>query len=187
RIDAALARGASHRLPGAAALTRAGAYEEEARQLFPRMFAGEERFASPGELAAAILPLLERCASAWQTRCSVENRASTAFRSTEAVGSLDEQRSSMEVRETSWVHDPSSETSLSQAALELATAGCAVFQPDGKVLMRFGDRLLYFVGDRPFKVAVPPEHRDAVEASRSLVRGPGGGFALIGRRHVLLI
>jgi hypothetical protein len=53
--------------------------------------------------------------------------------------------------------------------------------------MRFGDRLLYFAGDRPLKVAVPPEHRDTVAASRWLVRGPGGGFAFIGPRHVLLV
>jgi len=164
-----------------------GAYEEEARQLFPMMFAGEERFASPGELAAAILPLLEQCASAWQTRSSVENRASTAFRSTEAVGSGEDHPLSITARETSWADEQATDTRPSQASLTPAGPGGAVFQPDGKVLMRFGDRLLYFVGNRPLKVAIPPEHQDTVAASRWLVRGPGGGFALLGPRHVLLI
>src|SRR6185503_16360776 len=34
---------------------------------------------------------------------------------------------------------------------------------------------------------VPAEHRSAVAASSWLVRGPGGGFALVAPGHVLLI
>src|SRR5262249_27146889 len=65
--------------------------------------------------------------------------------------------------------------------------GGVVFQPDGKVLARFGDRLIYFISGEPHKVGVPDALRDEVRASGWLVRGPGGGFALIGPGHVVLI
>ncbi len=92
------------------------------------------------------------------------------------------------VRETSWAgRRERRDRSSSPEALDSAAPGSWLFQPDGKVLVRFGDRLLYFVGDRPLNVAVPAEHRHAVATSRWLTRGPGGGFALIGPRHVLLI
>src|SRR5439155_25873805 len=59
--------------------------------------------------------------------------------------------------------------------IEPANAGGVVFQPDGKVLARFGDRLIYFVSNEPHKVGVPDALRDTVRLSRWLVRGPGGG------------
>ena len=70
--------------------------------------------------------------------------------------------------------------SAPEAAGEGIAPGGAVFQPDGKVLARFGERLVYFVGDKAHKVAVPAEHRRLVGATRWLSRGPGGGFALVG-------
>jgi hypothetical protein len=36
-------------------------------------------------------------------------------------------------------------------------------------------------------VAVPPEHAPGIAASRWLVRGPGGGFALVGPQHLLFV
>src|SRR4029079_9742893 len=65
RLDAVLSCGAAQRLP-AAAMKPMGMdeYLREARERFPRMFQGEERFATPGDFAAALLPLLERCAEA---------------------------------------------------------------------------------------------------------------------------
>ena len=179
-IEAVLARGAAHRLP-AAALEGAGTYAD---RLLPTMRAGDERFASAGELRAALFPLLERCAAAWQRRSSSENRASTAFRSTE-LGS--QSRPPFLVRESSWWEDAGPELGVSRDTIEATTPGSAVFQPDGRVLLRFGERLVYIVGKRPLGVAVPREHRDSVSASRWLVRGPGGGYALVGPRHVLLV
>ena len=152
------------------------------------MFAGEERFASPAELASALFPLLDQCASTWRARCSLESRAPSAFRSTLAVEAPGSRRRASRSARRRGSGTPGAETSLLPGTARARdTPGSAVFQPDGKVLARFGDRLLYFVGDRPLKVAVPPEHRDTVAASRCLVRGPGGGFALVGPGHVLLI
>ena len=187
RIDAALIRGASQRLPASSrGGAGAGTYDEEAQRRFPRMFEGEPRFASPGELAAALLPPLELCAAAWETRCTIEGRPSTAYRSTEVVGGT-VGPPPVSVREVPWSADAGVGTLLLPEAMERVTAGAAVFQPDGKVLVRLGERLLYVVGDRPLKVAVPHDHRSTVAASRWIVRGPGGGFALVGDRHVLLV
>jgi hypothetical protein len=62
-----------------------------------------------------------------------------------------------------------------------------VFQPDGKVLARFDDRLLYFVGDKAHRVPISPEVAPTIGVTRWLVRGPLGGFALVGARHVTLL
>jgi hypothetical protein len=67
------------------------------------------------------------------------------------------------------------------------TRGGIVFQPDGKVLARFGERLLYFVAGEPHKVGVPEALRSAVGESRWVTRGPGGGFAVIAPSHIILI
>jgi hypothetical protein len=187
-LDSVLRRGAAQRLPSAGiSLFEARDYQEEARQRFPMMFAGEERFASPGVLASELFPLLDRCASAWKARCSVEGRASTAFRSTLAIKSSGASAPPISIRETSWSGDTGPETALLPEKLEPATPGSAVFQPDGKVLVRFGDRVFYVAGDRPLRVAVPAVHHETVAASRWLARGPGGGFAFVGPRHVLLV
>lgn len=65
--------------------------------------------------------------------------------------------------------------------------GSVVFQADGRFLVRFGDRLDYFIQETAHRVKVPPEHEARVSASRWMVRGPGGGFALVGPRHVVTI
>jgi hypothetical protein len=62
-----------------------------------------------------------------------------------------------------------------------------VFQPDGKVLVRIGERLVYFVDGEPHKVGVPEGFRETINASKWVVRGPGGGFAVVGPSHVILI
>jgi hypothetical protein len=68
-----------------------------------------------------------------------------------------------------------------------AAPGDVVFQPDGKVLVRFGEEITYFSGDHSRAVWLPAQHRALVEDSRWLSRGPGGGFALVGPNHILLI
>jgi hypothetical protein len=91
------------------------------------------------------------------------------------------------VREIAGREIDGTHSSFASPSLEAARPNNAVFQPDGKVLARFGDRLIYFVGPEPHKVGVPDDLRDVVRTSHSLARGPGGGFALVGERHVLLV
>jgi hypothetical protein len=188
RIDAVLMRGAAPRLPAEALSHNGdGIDHEEAKASSPQMFAGEERFAAPTALASALFPLLERCAEAWAAGGSREGRAAPASRSTPVAEHAGSSAPVSSVREAPWIRRGGGETAFVPDAHEPLTPGSAVLQPDGKVLLRLGDRLLYLVGDRPLKVAVPPEHRDTVAASRWLVHGPRGGFALVGPRHVLLI
>jgi serine/threonine protein kinase len=185
-IDAVLERGASHRPPDAA-LDAPEMYVSLARALYPSMFTGVPRYADVGELAADLFPLLEECAVAWSARAALENRAATVVRTTQlvpfAVTAVAEPIAS--VLEIASAASPPSEGV--HASLDLAAPGGVVFQPDGKVLARFGERLLYMVGDRAHKVAVPAEWKPFVAASRWLARGPGGGFALVGPRHVVLV
>lgn len=73
------------------------------------------------------------------------------------------------------------------ARAERATPGSVVFQADGRFLARFGEKLEYFIQDTPHRVKVPPQHAADVAATKWMVRGPGGGFALVGPAHVLVI
>ncbi|MEP7125632.1 MAG: protein kinase [Byssovorax sp.] len=185
-IDAVLERGASHRPPDAALLAPE-IYTSLARALYPSMFSGVPRYAGVGEIAAALFPLLEECAAAWTARAAIENRAATVVRTTQlvpfAVTAVAEPIASV-VEIGSAAVPPSDAV---RTPLEPVAPGSAVFQPDGKVLARFGDRLLYMIGDRAHKVAVPSEWRPLVSTSRWLARGPGGGFALVGPRHIVLV
>jgi serine/threonine protein kinase len=185
-IDEVLERGASHRPPDEV-LAASEMYTSLARALYPSMFRGVPRYVGVGELAEALFPLLEECAAAWTARAALENRAATVVRTTQlvpfAVTAVAEPIAS--VNELASVMVPPSDTA--GTALEAAGRGGAVFQPDGKVLVRFGERLIYMVGDRAHKVAVPAEWKPLVGSSRWLVRGPGGGFGLVGARHVVLV
>jgi eukaryotic-like serine/threonine-protein kinase len=80
QIDAVIARGASQRLP-AKVLGSPGAepYLNEARRLYPSMFAGEERYPTAAAFGEALIPLLERVISSWETARETEDRASLAF------------------------------------------------------------------------------------------------------------
>jgi eukaryotic-like serine/threonine-protein kinase len=185
-IDAVLERGASHRPPDAA-LRAPEMYVNLARALYPSMFTGVPRYTDVGELGAALFPLLEECASAWTARAALENRAASVARTTQlvpfAVTAVAEPIASV-------TEIPSAAVTPSDAVrtpLEPIAPGGAVFQPDGKVLARFGDRLLYMVGERAHKVAVPDEWKPFVAASRWLARGPGGGFALVAPQKIVLV
>ena len=187
-IDAVLRRGASHRLPAEAWTKEAEPYLGHARTRFPAMFSGAERFASVEAFAGALMPLLGEAAERWTERAVKENRAATAFRPTQllSVSQIAQGKPLATVREIDAKGMAGGGAPAAAAAVP-AEPGGVVFQPDGRVLARFGERLVYFVEDEPRKVGVPAELRREVAASRWLVRGPGGGFALVGPRHVLLI
>jgi serine/threonine protein kinase len=179
KLDAVLARGAAPRLsqsiwerPGAAD------YHWTAQRMAPSMWSGPERYESVDAFGGDLFPLLEKYAALWAARAGHENRAATAFRPTQPFrttepGSEAEPRAS--VRDIPAPRDAT------------ATPGCAVFQNDGRFLLRQGDRLEYFIDDKPHRVKTPPEHAASVADTRWMVRGPGGGFALVGTRHVLLV
>lgn len=186
-IDAVLERGASHRLPRAAMdAPGAGEYVGAVRSLYPSMFRGLERYSAVSDFAGELLPLLDSCAAAWTARAANENRAATAVRSTQLLEFPESAASEPFVRVTEL---SAAQVSSSDPAGpgDVIAAGGAVFHPDGKVLARFGERLLYIVSDKAHKVAVPGELRPFIGASRWVVRGPGGGFGLLGPSHVMLV
>ena len=114
----------------------------------------------------------------WTARAGKENRAATAFRATQPLRLTDP--ASDEPRAVvARVVAPSSDVP--------ATPGSVVFQPDGRFLMRFGSRLDYFINDKPHRVTIPAGFEPDLAATRWMVRGPGGGFALVGPTSVLLI
>lgn len=196
QLDDVLARGAAHKLPAGAWTPRDPAQQEAANRLqvvakgrYPSMFAGPERYADVVAFGGALFPLLEQIATAWTSRAARENHPATAFRPTQmlrpdevAAGSPIATSREIAARAIDGTH-----SSFGSPEIEPAQPGGVVFQPDGKVLARFGDRLIYFVSGEPHKVGVPDNLRDTVRLSRWLVRGPGGGFALIGPTHVLLV
>lgn len=189
RLDLALRRGASHRLPAPAwALPGAADYERIARARFAgSLFSGLERPADVDGFASEILPILAEFKDLWATRAARENKAATAFRPTHVLSLGDADAAAPGVQYVEVAPRGIRGTDAAPAELARASPGGAVFQADGKVLARFGDRLLYFVDDRPHKVAAPAEMLDRVETSRWLVRGPGGGYALVGPGHVVLV
>jgi serine/threonine protein kinase len=186
-IDAVLSRGASHRLP-AEALEKPGAdgYASVARTLYPSMLRGLPRYASVLDFAADLLPLVDECAVTWAASAAHDDHVATAVRPTQTVH-FEATALAEPLCAVSEIVPHSLPPSAPEAAGDRIAPGGAVFQPDGKVLARFGERLVYFVGDKAHRVAVPAEHRRLVGATRWLSRGPGGGFALVGEAHVLLV
>ena len=195
KLDDVLARGAAHRLPQAAWTPEKPEQREQANRLlvvargrYPSMFAGPERYADVDAFGAELFPLLEQVAAAWTSRAARENHAATAFRPTQMLSADDVAAGALaRVREVGAAPIDGTHSSFGSPQVEPANPGSVVFQPDGKVLARFGDRLIYFVSNEPHKVGVPDALRDTVRLSRWLVRGPGGGFALVGPTHVLLV
>ena len=188
-LDAVLTRGAAHRLP-------AFVWQKEgsdrlvslSKGRYPSMFEGPERYADLASFAAALLPLLERVAAQWTTRAAKENTAATAFRPTQLLQSASFEafaKPLATVRETPGVAVEGTNMTLSEMAA--IVPGNVVFQPDGKLLARLHDRLVYFVDGEPHKVGVPDSFRSLIGASSWVVRGPGGGFAVVGSGHVILI
>ncbi len=176
-IDAVLARGAAPRLPDVAwAHPEAARYRPGLAALLPAAMTGAARFASVEAFRDQLLPLLERAAVAWAARAGRENRAATAFRPTQLLRAATSGAPRSLAREIAPCE-----------GVAPTAPGSVVFQPDGRVLARFGDRLYYFIDDEPHGVSVPANVRPLLGASSWLTRGPGGGFAAIGAEHVLLV
>jgi len=188
-LDGILSRGAAPRI---AANTWKNEGAERlltvARARYPLMFTGPERYADVESFAAELIPRLERVAALWTSRAARENAAATAFRPTQMLQNADIDpavSARATVRERTGL--PIQGTNSTFTEFSEITPGNIVFQPDGKLLARLGDRLVYFVDGEPHKVGVPDGFPEKVRASRWVVRGPGGGFALVGPSHVVLI
>lgn len=185
-IDRVLAKGAAPRPPDAAfGLPASKQYERNARFFAPTILSGEARFATVTELATELLPLLEDGARGWRATASRSGQAATTSRLALGVASQGLSAPSYRVRiapleATLGGDEPSDERSW-------VSPGGVVYQADGQFLMRRGGTLLHFNGDRGRTVSIPVELEGVIRASRWLCRGPGGGTALVGPTHLVLL
>lgn len=141
------------------------------------------RYESLDQLAVHLLPLLQRCSEKWRASASSKNRAATELRPTLLVPTnLDAQTRSCNAIRVRGITEI-----LKTDGASPAEPWNAAFQPDGKVLARFGRRVAFYVDDRAILVAIPDEFEDDVSRTRWVVRAPGGGFALIGQSSLVLI
>jgi eukaryotic-like serine/threonine-protein kinase len=178
-LDEVLARAASQALPPEAwAGSNAKPYRQLAEETAPGLLRGAPRYASAQAFADDLFPILDRFTEIWTRQSASAQRAVTAFRRTR----LGEHHARTD--------DETLVTVTETRAMSVETPaepGGIVFQPDGRALARFGAHLQYFVGGDPHAVKLPPEHREEVGSARWLSRVPGGGFALAGPQHLLLI
>jgi serine/threonine protein kinase len=176
RIDQILQRGASHRLPPDLwNLHGARDYEPLARLRFPHsMFQGSPRYESVDALSRELMPLLEELCERWSSAGGDAPASTVPLPPVMPPGAWREEapRPARNRRGHPSDHGP-------------CAPGGVLFQPDGKVLARFGERLFYFIDGRPLEVAVPRSFQGLVASSRWLRRGPGGGYLLGGARHLL--
>ena len=142
----------------------------------------EPRFETVEAFTARLLPLLEACAARSVARAAQRNHAATSFRTTQPVETED----AVSIEPLAEVIDLDF-TGAARGDLARASPGGVAFQPDGKALARFGGRLLFLADGATAEVEVPAAEAGAVAASTHVTRGPGGGFALIGPRHVRLL
>jgi len=172
-LDKVLARGASPALPDH--LRDA----ESARALAPRE--APSRFASTRSFAAALVPALEAFAASWKARAAREDRATTAFRTTQGISApavtLEPLAEVVEL----------SPLDVKEVKLPPLRPGNVAFQPDGRALARFGGRLFYLWGERALPVPVPSSESTLVAATAHVVRGPNTGYALVGPSHIRLV
>lgn len=188
-LDRVLATGAAQMLPDQAWVGEdAETYKQAAQALLPGMFRGVKRYPDVDQLAAELLPVLDRFVAQWTTLAAEEDLAATEFRiSMPPSDKVGERLATVrtftamngsEVPRQHWL-DP---------ILAGGTSSFA-FRPDGKVLARFHDRLFYldFVDGAPSTVGVPSKRIALVGSAKWMVPGPMGGFALIGEHHVLLL
>lgn len=190
QIDTVLGRGAAPRLPQEALRDpSASAWLSSTSPFTAAMLRGESRFASIEAFAKALLPLLAETEQAWVRRCAKQNVRPTVFRATHVLQAADLGHVSQRAAIREVLNDTvtGTRTKLYERSTDAADPSCVAFRPDGKTLVRFGEKLIYFVDYEPFKVTVPEQHVPLLSATRWLVRGPGGGNALVGSRHVLLV
>ena len=185
-LDAVLARAASPAIPDEAwEHPSAHHYRERALHLHPALLRGTRRYATVDAFAGELVPILERAAARWASRAAAKDRPATAFRSTQLASFQNQVVTPLVRVEELPAADSSSIGHALARAVSPAERGGAVFQPDGKILARFGENLVYVIGDRAHRVLVPADAVVDVRTSRWLCRGPGGGFAMVGEGHIL--
>jgi serine/threonine protein kinase len=171
-LDAALAHGASPSLPehlGAAATTHLTK-------------GGPPRCASVAELMGHVLPLLEDFERRWRARAAREGVASTIIRTSQAPGP-GEMTTIQPLAEL--VERP--RIPPKDGPLTPLEAGNVAFQPDGRALARFGDRLYSLWGEGHTRMSVAPAEAPRLAATRQVARLPYGGFALVGPAHIRIV
>jgi eukaryotic-like serine/threonine-protein kinase len=169
-LDAVLARGASPLLPEHLHAT--------VPTLAPRNMPW--RYSSVDELLDAVLPVLDDFEQKWRARAAREGLASTILRTAQFT-------------EEAMTVEPLAEIvtlpkiAPEGAALPPLEPGNVAFQPDGRALACFGDRLFHLWDERATPVPLSPEDAPVLAATRHVVRLPFGGFALVGPRHIRLV
>ncbi|MFI5299785.1 MAG: hypothetical protein ACHREM_16990, partial [Polyangiales bacterium] len=181
-----LAKGASPKLPGIA-LTVAGAqvFETVVASRYPAMREGVERYADVPGFTAELLPLLEAIAARWTERATRENLPITAYRATITVREEDRERPChFEALEIRPIHPPTT-----PPAIHALSPISVAFQPDGKLLARDGDRLVFLVDRQPYAV-VPPSidgANIALDESWRVIHAGELGFAIVAPKKVLFV
>jgi serine/threonine protein kinase len=169
-LDAALARGGSPLLPEhlhAAAPT-----------LAPKTTPW--RCASVDELMELVLPILDDIEQRWRARAAREGLASTVLRTASATsGTL--------------TIDPLAEVVTMPPVgpqdfpLSPLRPGNVAFQPDGRALACFGDRLYHLWDERQTPIPFPGDQAHLLRETTHVVRLPFGGYAVVGPQHIRMI
>jgi serine/threonine protein kinase len=135
------------------------------------------------QFAAHLLPLLERCREKWMASASAKQRAATALRPTlllpNNIDAVVGTSSAIKIRGVTEI--------LQTDGAQPVAPGNAAFQPDGKVLARFGRHVAFYIDERAILVAMPAEYHSDISSTQWVVRAPGGGFALVGPEAIVLI
>jgi eukaryotic-like serine/threonine-protein kinase len=141
------------------------------------------RFGSVEEFEIRLLPLLRSCADIWRELSAAANLAATAVRPTLLLPT------NLELQGASRSHEAVRGLSgimASEGAARIEP-GNAIFQPDGRLLARFGRRLAFYADDRLLRVAIPDKYLELLVSTQWISRLPGGGFALVSVGGILLI
>jgi eukaryotic-like serine/threonine-protein kinase len=169
-LDALLARAASPGLPE---------HLHEAAPAFgPRR--ALPRIASVAALTHELLPLLEDLEQRWRSRALREGLASTVIRTTalaEEPLTIEPLAEFIEVAPI-----PPGE----RAGARLLPRNIA-FQPDGRALARFGDRLISLWDGGYLPIALALVDAPTLAATTHVLRVPFGGFALVGPAHLFFL
>jgi hypothetical protein len=140
------------------------------------------RCASVEELMEMVLPLLDDIERRWRARAAQEGLASTILRSARLV----EEAMTIEPLAEIVPLDPIA-LDGSRGPLPPLSPSNVAFQPDGRALACFGDRLYHLWNDRHTAVPLPPEHAPLLASTRHVARLPFGGFALVGPAHIRMV